>query len=193
MEIQGQEVLSLQDALCCSTRESIRWHYCKTYALRANSFRRTYNNLKFSLVHEWQVSQETSLVISRLLRKISTRRSTSKSDTRKDCLLHYLRSPTKSTFKCLFKHPPLWGDVMSKSLRNLEDQDDRKKGTLSNQPWLMCVTPTALLGCRVLQPIEDVMSLGCLSFLAGPKSNKRMLKYANTMPATFYFYKFCTK
>ncbi len=29
---------------------------------------------------------------------------------------------------------------------NPEDQDDRKKGMLSNQPQLMCVTPTALLG-----------------------------------------------
>ncbi len=49
---------------------------------------------------------------------------------------------------------------MSKSFRNPEDQDDRKKGTLSNQPRLMRVTPTALLGSWVLQPIEDVTSYG---------------------------------
>jgi hypothetical protein len=49
---------------------------------------------------------------------------------------------------------------MSKCLRNPEDQDDRKKGTLSNQPQLMRVTPTAFLGSWVLQPIEDVISLG---------------------------------
>jgi hypothetical protein len=31
---------------------------------------------------------------------------------------------------------------------------------LSNQPRHMCITPTALLGSWVLQPIEDVTSLG---------------------------------
>jgi hypothetical protein len=31
---------------------------------------------------------------------------------------------------------------------------------LSNQPRLMCVTPTALLGSLVLQPIEGMTSLG---------------------------------
>jgi hypothetical protein len=49
---------------------------------------------------------------------------------------------------------------MSKSLRKPEDQDDRKKGMLSNQPRLMRLTPTALLGSWVLQSIEDVTSLG---------------------------------
>ncbi len=47
-----------------------------------------------------------------------------------------------------------------KSLRNPEEQEDRKKGTLSNQPRLMHVTPTALLGSWVLQPIEGMTSLG---------------------------------
>jgi hypothetical protein len=49
---------------------------------------------------------------------------------------------------------------MSKSLRNPEDQDDRKKGTLSNQPRLTRVTPSAILGSWVLQPIKDMMSFG---------------------------------
>jgi hypothetical protein len=49
---------------------------------------------------------------------------------------------------------------MSKSLRNPEDQDDRKKGTLSNQPQLTRITTTALLGSWILQPIKDVTSLG---------------------------------
>jgi hypothetical protein len=43
---------------------------------------------------------------------------------------------------------------------NPEDQDDRHKGMLSNQPQLMRVTPTALLGSWVIQPIKDLMSLG---------------------------------
>jgi hypothetical protein len=45
-----------------------------------------------------------------------------------------------------------------KSLWNPEKQEDRKKGTLSNQPRLMHVTPTALLGSWVLQPIEGMTS-----------------------------------
>jgi hypothetical protein len=49
---------------------------------------------------------------------------------------------------------------MSKSLGNPEDQDDRKKGTLSNHPQLTRVTPTALIGSWILQPIKDVTSLG---------------------------------
>ncbi len=41
-----------------------------------------------------------------------------------------------------------------KSLRNHEEQEDRKKGMLSNQPQLTCITPTALLGSWVLQPMK---------------------------------------
>jgi hypothetical protein len=41
-----------------------------------------------------------------------------------------------------------------------EDQNDCKKGTLSNQPQLKHVTPTALLGSWVVQPIKNVTSLG---------------------------------
>jgi hypothetical protein len=35
-----------------------------------------------------------------------------------------------------------------------------KNGTLSDQPWLMSVAPTALLGSWVLQPIEGMTSFG---------------------------------
>jgi hypothetical protein len=49
---------------------------------------------------------------------------------------------------------------MSKHLRNPKEQDDCKEGMLSNQPRLTCVTPTALLGTWVLQPIKDMTSLG---------------------------------
>ncbi len=68
----------------------------------------------FVLVHEWRISEETPLVISRLLRKISTRRSSSKSGTGKNHLLRYLRSPMKSTFNRLCKQTPLWCVLMSK-------------------------------------------------------------------------------
>jgi hypothetical protein len=66
------------------------------------------------LVNEWQVSEETRIVILRLLLEISTRRSTSESGTGKDYLSRYLRSPAKSTFKCLYKQTPLWHVIMRK-------------------------------------------------------------------------------
>jgi hypothetical protein len=49
---------------------------------------------------------------------------------------------------------------MRKLLRNPEDQDDQKKGMLSDQPQLTCVTPTALLGSWVLQRIKGMTSFG---------------------------------
>jgi hypothetical protein len=49
---------------------------------------------------------------------------------------------------------------MSRTLKNPEDQDGCEKGTLSDQPRLTRVTPTALLGSWVLQPIKDMTSLG---------------------------------
>jgi hypothetical protein len=159
VEFQGQEVLSLWDALCPSTRESIMWRHCKNYTLWANSFERTYKNQKIFLVHEWCISEETSLVISRLLCANSTRRSMSKSGTRKDYLLR-LRSSATNTFKCLIKDSPLWRGIISTNLKKPEVQYDHKKGMLSNQPQLMRVTPTALLGSWVLKPIKDMMSLG---------------------------------
>ncbi len=70
---------------------------------------------RFFLVHEWLVSEETRLVISRLLRGIPTRRSTSESGTEKDYLSCYLRSPVKSTFKHLCKQTLLWLVIMSKT------------------------------------------------------------------------------
>ncbi len=65
------------------------------------------------LVHKWRISEETRLVISRLLREISTRGSTRENGTRKDYLLR-LRSSAKSTFKCLCKQTPLWCFIISK-------------------------------------------------------------------------------
>jgi hypothetical protein len=49
---------------------------------------------------------------------------------------------------------------MNTTLKNPEDQDGHKKEMLSNQPQLTRVTPTALLGSWVLQPIKDMISLG---------------------------------
>jgi hypothetical protein len=48
---------------------------------------------------------------------------------------------------------------MSTTLKNPKDQDGHKKGTLRDQPRITRITPTALLGSWVQQPIEDMTSL----------------------------------
>jgi hypothetical protein len=48
----------------------------KFSALHATNFRRTYKNQKFFLIHKQHISEETRLVISRLLRVFSKKRST---------------------------------------------------------------------------------------------------------------------
>ncbi len=93
---------------------NIRWRHRKILC-PTTDFQQTHlQEPDFFLVHEWRISEETHLVISRLLWEISTRRSMSKSGTGKDYLSHYLRSPVKSTFKHLYKQTPLWLVVMRK-------------------------------------------------------------------------------
>ncbi len=114
MEIDGQKVLSLRDDLRCSTHLSIRWRHHKILCPTRNFQQTHLQEPGFFLVHKWHDSEETRLIILRLLGELSTRRSTSKSCSKKDQLLHYLRSPAKSTFKCLCKQTLLWCDVMRK-------------------------------------------------------------------------------
>jgi hypothetical protein len=49
---------------------------------------------------------------------------------------------------------------MSMHHRSPDDQAENKKRMMSNQPRLTHVTPTALLGSRLIQLIKDIMSLG---------------------------------
>jgi hypothetical protein len=49
---------------------------------------------------------------------------------------------------------------MSTNLKNPKEQNACKQGTLSNQPQLTRVTPTALLGSWGQQPLKDMTSLG---------------------------------
>ncbi len=107
-------MLSLWDALRCSTHLSIRWRHRKIVRPTRDFLQTHLQEPEFFLVHKWCVSDKTRLVISRLLSEIPTRRSTSKSGTERDYLLHYWRSPGKSTFKHLCKQTPLWLIVMSK-------------------------------------------------------------------------------
>ncbi len=138
MEIQGQEVLSLQDALHCSTHLSIRWRHCKILRPTCDFLQMHLQEPEFFLVHEC-VSEVTRLVISRLLCEISTRRSTSKSGTGKVYLSHYLRRPAKSTFKHLCKQTPLWLVVMRK-----EPQEPWR----TRRPWERDVEQSALTHAR---------------------------------------------
>ncbi len=108
--------------------------------------------------HKWHVSEETRLVISRLLRAFSMRMSISKSGTGNDYLLH-LRSSAMSTFKCLIKDSLLWHGIMSTNLEKPKVRYDHEKKTLSDQLWLLCVTLTALLGSWGQKLIEDMASL----------------------------------
>jgi hypothetical protein len=91
-----------------------------------------------------------------LLRPFFYKEATSKSSTEKG-LLYALEEFCKEHFKCLSLDTPLWYDVMSTSLKNPEE---REKGTLSDQPQLMRVTPTALLSHWEWQSLEDMTSLG---------------------------------
>ncbi len=160
MEIQGQEVLSLQDALCCSTHLSIRWHHRKILRPMRNFLqmhlqepdlfwftsdvflKRPILSYQDSYVKFLRGGLRAKVVVERTTYRVTWgvpwRVPSSVSASR-------LRSDALSRAKCLMIP---------------EDQDDRKKGMLSNQPWLMRVTPTVLLGSWVLQPIEDVLSLG---------------------------------
>ncbi len=126
--------------------------------LHVTNFGRTYKNQKFFLVLEQQVSQGTCLCISRLLHIFFTRRSKVVPERTTYCITWGVpqRVPSNVSSSRLRSDVSSWATP----LRNIEDQDDRKKGTLSNQPQLTCVTPTVLLGSWVLQQIKDVMSLG---------------------------------
>ncbi len=113
----------------------------------------------FFLVHEWQVCEETVLLFwdsyVKFLRgdlqgKVVPERTTS-------CITWRVPRRVSSSVSA----SRLCSDALSwaKRLRNPEDQDDHKKGTLSDQPQLRHVTHTALLGSWVLQLIEDMTSL----------------------------------
>jgi hypothetical protein len=120
--------------LHCSTHERIRWCHHENYAQRVTSYRCTYKNQEFLLIHKGHVSEENHCIKSRLLRPFSMRKSTSKSGTTQDFLL-CLRSPTKSTFKCLFKDTPLWHGIMM-HLRNPKEQcTSRQLGTTGSKIW----------------------------------------------------------
>ncbi len=102
----------------------------------------------FFLVHGWRISQKTLLVKVVTPTSLFYKEVTCKSSTKKSCKEH---------FKCLILDTLLWCNIMSTSLKNPEE---RKKGMLSDQPWLMRVTSKVIL-CRWGQQLLKYMtSLG---------------------------------
>ncbi len=106
-------MLSLQDTLRCSTHLSIRWCH-REILLPTCDFLQMHLQEPDFFGSQVMHFLRDRLIILRLLREISTGRSTSECGTRKDYFLHYLRSPMKSTFKCLCKQTSLWPILMSK-------------------------------------------------------------------------------
>jgi hypothetical protein len=149
--------MSLWDTLCCSTRKRNRCCHCTSSALHTTSYKSTYKNRIFFWFTSDMFLKRPILFKYRLLcpfLQISLV-VVAKAVPRKDFLLH-LRSPAKSTFNCLTLDTPLWRGNMSTSLKNSKEH---KKGTVSNQPRLPCITPTVLLGSWGRQPLEDMTSL----------------------------------
>ncbi len=153
-------MLSLWDALCCSTHLSIRRRHCKIlcpprdflqmhlqvpdcFWFTSDAF------LKRHVLSFWDSYMK--FLPGGLQAKVVLKRTPY-------CVTWGVpwRVPPSVSASRLHSDASLW----AKCLRNPKDQDDCKKETLSNQPQLTRVTPTALLGDWVLQPIEGMMSLG---------------------------------
>ncbi len=132
----------------------------KFYALRKTSFRRTYKSknlfwfMSGIFLKRHILSFQDSYVKflpGGLRAKVIPKRITY-------CITWGVPRRVPSSFSASRLHSD--ASSWAKHLRNPKDQDDREKGMLSNQPQLMHVTPTALLGSWVLQPIEGMTSLG---------------------------------
>jgi hypothetical protein len=160
MEIQGQEVLSLRDALRCSTHPSFRWHHRKILRPTRDFLQMHLQEPEFFLVCEWCISKRHVLSFQDsyvkflqgdLQAKVVPERTTY-------CITWGVprRLPSSVSPSRLRSDSSSW----EKSLRNPEEQEDHKKGMLSDQPQLTCITPTALLGSWVLKPIKGMTSIG---------------------------------
>ncbi len=161
MEFQGQEVLSLRDNLRCSTHVNIRWRHRKLYALRATSYRCTYESqifffwftsdvfLKRPILSFWDSYVE--FLRGDLQAKVVPET---------DYLSRFLRSPAKSISSVSASR--LCSDSLSwkRASWTQKNKLTTRKGTLSKQLQLTRVTPTVLLASWVLQPIKGVTSLG---------------------------------
>ncbi len=132
----------------------------KFYALCSTSYRRTYKSQNFfwftsdAILKRHVLSFQDSYVKflqGDLQAKVIPERTTY-------CVTWGVPRRVPSSVSASRLHSDL--SSWEKSLSNPEEQVDRKKGKLSYQPRLRHVTPTALLGGWVLQPIKGMTSLG---------------------------------
>ncbi len=160
MESQGKEVLSLQDTLHHSTHLNIRCHHCKIlrpthdflqthlqepeffFGSRVTCFGRdTSRHFKtptwnfYEEIYEWKWYRK-ELLIAFL------------EESREEYLQVSLQADSALT--CCHE---------KRASGTLKNKKTTRKGMLSNQPWLTRITPTALLGNRVLQPFKGMTSL----------------------------------
>ncbi len=127
MELQEKEVLYLQDALHCSTHPSIRWRHCKILRPTRN----------FQQMHLQEPEYFFGSRVKRFVRDPSRHIETPMWNFYKEIykqrwyqnwLLIALPEESREEYlKHLYKQTPLWLVVMSRSLRNPEEQDDHKK------------------------------------------------------------------
>ncbi len=127
MEFQGKEVLSLRDAQRCSTHPSIRWRHreilCPTW--------------DFLQTHLQELEYLIGSQVMSFVRDLSRHIKTSTWNFYKEIyeqrwcqnglLIALPEESHKEYLKRLCKQTPLWLVVMSRSLRNPEEQDDHKK------------------------------------------------------------------
>ncbi len=105
-----------------------RWRHCKFYALRTTSYGRTYksqNSFFGSRVTHFVIRDPSCHIKTPTW--ISMRRSTSKGGNRNGLLIALLEESREEYLMRLCKPTPLWLIVMSRSLRNPEEQDEGKK------------------------------------------------------------------
>ncbi len=152
-------MLSLQDALNCSTHLNIRWCHHKILRPTRNFLLMHLQEpdffwfmsdafLKRHVVSFWDSYMK--FLQGDLQAKVVPERTTY-------CITWGVpwRVPSSVSTSRLCSDSSSW----EKSLRNPEEQEDHKKGTLSNQSQLTHITPTALLGSWVLKPIKGMMFL----------------------------------
>jgi hypothetical protein len=154
-------MLSLWDSTQSSTHKGVpRWRHREFYALCATSYRRTYKSQNFFFGSRvTHFGRDPSRPI-KTPRWFFTRRSTSEGGTGNGLLIAFLEESRKSTLNVSTSRLCSDSSSGAEASGSQKNKMTARKGTLSNQPRLMRVTPTALLGSWVLQLIEVRSSSG---------------------------------
>ncbi len=164
VELQGKKCCLYKMPYVAAPIWVPRWRHCKFYALRATSYRRTYKSQKifFFGSRVTRFGRDPSRHVETPT-WIFTRRSTSEGGTRNRLLIAFLEESLKSTSSISTSKLRSDSSSGAEASGSQKNKMTARKGTLSNQPWLMHVTPIALLCSWVLQPIKVRCSLGLTS------------------------------